>query len=178
MLYSNCLFEALKAKIKDPKNIKILYLPGKIFGTHFHIMWKEGNEIKHAYNSNYNNFCTGLFYKVKYNTNSFEAFESYVLSCLKREKYETRLKYAKKFNLKSANIEGVLNWAYKSGEDILPSTTDFNYLNRVLKGKLIIKIILDEKIETIAFDELLKLNTAYYKYITPFDEDYCEIFGY
>lgn len=39
-MYSNCLFEAIKAKIKDPKHVHIHYLPRKINPTHhIHFYW-------------------------------------------------------------------------------------------------------------------------------------------
>lgn len=41
-MYSNCLFEAIKAKIKDPKNVQIIYLPSRLNvykGCHF--MWTD-----------------------------------------------------------------------------------------------------------------------------------------
>ena len=43
MFYSNCLFESIKHKIKDWKNIKITYIPAQYnecFCHHF--MWSDG----------------------------------------------------------------------------------------------------------------------------------------
>lgn len=43
--YSNCLIEALKAKIKNPKKIKITYVPPRkstCFQSHF--MWSDGKK--------------------------------------------------------------------------------------------------------------------------------------
>ncbi|MGN0729048.1 hypothetical protein [Treponema sp.] len=38
--YSNCLFEAVRAKIKDWKNIKIMFIPKKYNDSgSFHFMW-------------------------------------------------------------------------------------------------------------------------------------------
>ena len=45
MFYSNCLIEALKAKIKDPKNAKITYISpfkNKKFQPHF--LWSDGKD--------------------------------------------------------------------------------------------------------------------------------------
>lgn len=39
-MYSNCLFQAIIAKIKDPKGVTIHYLPGKINPRgHAHFYW-------------------------------------------------------------------------------------------------------------------------------------------
>lgn len=43
MFYSNCLLEALKAKIKDPKRVKLTYLPPTVnecFCPHW--LWSDG----------------------------------------------------------------------------------------------------------------------------------------
>lgn len=51
VFYSNCLFEALKAKIKDPKNVKILIVPKKLSKRDgrtrrgFHCFWKIGDLV-------------------------------------------------------------------------------------------------------------------------------------
>lgn len=40
--YSNCLIEAFKAKFKNWKNIKIIFIPRKYnHGNNFHVMWKN-----------------------------------------------------------------------------------------------------------------------------------------
>lgn len=46
--FSNCLFEALKAKIKDFKNVKIIFIPKKYNEWHslaFHCFWLKDNVI-------------------------------------------------------------------------------------------------------------------------------------
>lgn len=47
MFYSNCLFETIKHKIKDWKNVKITYIPAR-YNTCFcpHFLWSDG---KHDY---------------------------------------------------------------------------------------------------------------------------------
>ena len=41
---SNCLFEALKAKIKDPKHIRIIRFP-KVLTGHLHFGWTDAANI-------------------------------------------------------------------------------------------------------------------------------------
>lgn len=53
-MHSNCLFEALKAKIKHPNTVQILFLKGGVFGKYSHFMWRENDEVKHAYNPKIN----------------------------------------------------------------------------------------------------------------------------
>ena len=41
--YSNCLLEAIKAKLKNPKNVKILYIPRgfNVGDTWGHFIWTD-----------------------------------------------------------------------------------------------------------------------------------------
>lgn len=58
-MYSNCLFEAIKAKIKDPKNVKIHLIPPALNKYRFHIYWvniKE-NRVYH-YSAKNDNFLS------------------------------------------------------------------------------------------------------------------------
>ncbi len=63
-MYSNCLFEAIKAKIKDPK-IKFFKVPYPISTTN-HYMWFDGKNYFHsvAYKPTwYNHFWHKQFIK-------------------------------------------------------------------------------------------------------------------
>lgn len=48
-MYSNCLFEALKAKIKDPKNVQIHLVPPSLnhFDLHFYWVDEVENRVFH-----------------------------------------------------------------------------------------------------------------------------------
>ena len=47
-MYSNCLFEAIKAKIKDPKNVYIFRVPKRFSGGAIHFMWYDGKKYYHS----------------------------------------------------------------------------------------------------------------------------------
>ena len=53
-MYSNCLFEAIKAKIKDPKNIHIHHFPISLNNNYLHFYWVDDrdNAILHYENPN------------------------------------------------------------------------------------------------------------------------------
>lgn len=56
-MYSNCLFEAIKAKIKDPKNVQIIYLPSRLNvykGCHFKSKEIPKKAFKHFWTTLYN----------------------------------------------------------------------------------------------------------------------------
>lgn len=176
-MHSNCLFEALKAKIKHPNTVQILFLKGGIFGKYSHFMWRENNEVKHAYNPKTINWWNRWFFKPSFKVNSFDAFETYILDCIKTLPYEEKLKYANKFNLKSPQIPGVLNWAaYFPNFGLTPKKEDYEYLLKVLRKKIPIKVISGKEISIKSFEDLKE--GMQYKFITPFDEDYTALNGY
>lgn len=43
-MYSNCLFEAIKAKIKDPKNVHIHLIPPTLNNFRMHFYWIDLKE--------------------------------------------------------------------------------------------------------------------------------------
>lgn len=61
-MISNCLFEAIKAKIKDPKNIHIHVLSPKLNHGEFHVYWFDDKD-NHIYHFTYLNedSCSILF---------------------------------------------------------------------------------------------------------------------
>lgn len=48
-MMSNCLFEAVKAKLKNPKNVKILYWTPAMNNGRWHFLWRnlKDNTISH-----------------------------------------------------------------------------------------------------------------------------------
>lgn len=101
-MYSNCLFEAIKAKLKDPKNVKIDYVSPKINDGHFHFYWIDRNEkrvydYKNPKSKSYNHllFCGTV------STSKLEIFEAFILhKCYKNNlTIDETIKYAKKHHL-------------------------------------------------------------------------------
>ena len=44
-MYSNCLIEAIKAKVRDPKAVRIIYLPKKWNNGVRHFMWVKNDKV-------------------------------------------------------------------------------------------------------------------------------------
>lgn len=91
-MYSNCLFEALKAKIKNPKNVHIDYIPPKFNHGFFHFFWKEGDYVYH-YTENTRKpriLFNGVFRKSQLNV-----WESCIVKNLMR--HNCSVEYIKKF---------------------------------------------------------------------------------
>ena len=79
IFYSNCLIEAIKAKIRDPKNVKILIVPKKLnrertgrSSIGFHCFWKIGDLVyDFKCESNVKYFWQMLLFKGYIRANSY-----------------------------------------------------------------------------------------------------------
>lgn len=196
-MHSNCLFEAIKAKIKDPKNVSIIAIPKVLNQGHIHFMWRNKlDNTVHHYRSNENDEQSShKCFNGVYKTLSFEAFEMWVLYRLYRlrSSVENKVKIAKKLDLKIIKIPGVLEcksyfpsieclqiddedeWIYE-GE--LPQLEDVEYLKKVLRHSIQLKVYIGKKLRTMTIDKALKVKRNRgigWKYITVFDQDYSSI---
>lgn len=73
---SNCLIEAIKAKVKDPENVRIHFMSRKLNRGSFHWYWydlKEGSMMSFSHDKSYRG-QTALF-KGFINANGFTMFE-------------------------------------------------------------------------------------------------------
>lgn len=188
MKYSNCFIEALSETFRDPENTELIFLKGGIFGERSHFMWYKLEDGEIAYVEHiYNPIKSGnkILYKVAKKRVSFVAFEAFALDCLKTQSFEKTLEIATKLRLKSLKIPGVLYWANYIEDpewESLPKIEDYKYLEKILGGKLLTKVLVDGELKSVSsfeeLDNLGKTKDIKWKYITPFDEDYKEIQGW
>lgn len=99
--YSNCLFEAIKAKLKDPKNIKIHYVGKELVGsTHFY--WYDFSDIPEIYGVWSFTHKTKLKQKILFKGfltwETFNMWESFLFHAMNRKGFteEQKITYAKK----------------------------------------------------------------------------------
>lgn len=101
MMYSNCLIEALKAKLKDPKNVHIHLIPPAINNYNFHFYWinREENTVYHYSEQNKSFFGKFNFlFKGKLKSRWVISFEELMYKKMKSKGWSTKkqIKYAKK----------------------------------------------------------------------------------
>lgn len=184
-MYSNCLFEAIKAKIKDPKNVQIIFISPKINGGEFHTFWADKDSVYHAYDKGTSKGFKKYFFKPSFKKVSIQTFEGWILDILiRRLGYEGVMKYAKKLHLTTFGVKGFTDWApYLKNASIsrLPSKDE---IKELVHGSLYVKVsIKDENgfdtIKYLPIDEVKKLSNQYdfflWKYVTPYDPDYIHI---
>lgn len=167
-MYSNCLIEALKAKIKDPKNVHIIYLPKKWNMGINHYMWVKDGMVYHYTHDKVNTKQQYLF-KGYVKKQSMEAFEAFILRqnrfCFEKD----RIKFAKKLRFPSINKPGYLEWErYLPGDGM----NNFPEKNRICKyvyvtdSNTIMKVV---EIESLKKEDIKDMD---WKYFSPYDENY------
>lgn len=116
-MISNCLFAALIAKIKNPKNVKIIFIPkrfNKQFGCHF--VWTENNFVYHFVHTTKSNFS--LLYKGKIKKCSKDTFETFMYTKIHHYIYEKEYNILNKYNI---NIKQRFDWKLVNFDEDVPS---------------------------------------------------------
>ena len=136
--YSNCLFTAIGAKIKDPKNIKIILLPKKITKVSNHFVWwdKKNNTVSHfsqtkIYNlKNPLNRLRQVFFEGRIKTISKDTYDKYISVKLLRYENEKIKKLEEKMKISDFTSKSHWKEFYNnppSYEDGLPLTERVPY---------------------------------------------------
>lgn len=166
-MYSNCLFEALKAKLKDWKNTKIIYLNPKINDKHWHFFWIKNSKVYHYSDSYPNAKHCRLFFRGVYKEEDLDTFEAFILHRYGNRWNVNKEKLGRRLGLPSIEKEGYLNWArYWPEEGLL----DFPEKNKICKYVLTndkINIVKAVKIEDLKKDQITFMN---WKYLSPYDD--------
>ena len=165
--YSNCLFEALKAKIKDPKHIRIIRFP-KVLTGHLHFGWTDGEYFYHSYDPIYNKRSrigkklTFFLYRIRTKKVPYLVFQSYWVDHLRCEPLDIQKKVIKKYCPRFASIPGVFpdegwQWGGYGKNDTLPKEEDVRYMEKLFRGTVFIKVSkTNEYIKTMKYEELLE----------------------
>lgn len=171
MRYGNCLIAALFAKIKDPKNVKIIYMPKKLNfeGRHgCHFLWKNEKENKVYHYIHDDDGTFNLFYKGKTKCLDSKTFKLFMYKRISEYSQRVRKKYSKNFGV---DFEDEMNWHFIE-LDGLPNNVDrpkgivLDYV-QVLYGKHP-----NWKTKMVPIDQVDKFpkGAVAWRYQTPFTE--------
>lgn len=99
--YSNCLIEALKAKIRDPKNVKILFVSKRFtMSGRFHYFWKKDNLVyDFKCESNVKHFWQMFLFKGYIRANDFSNYERMIYWKLEKHLEKISKDIGKKFGI-------------------------------------------------------------------------------
>ncbi|MGN0728067.1 hypothetical protein [Treponema sp.] len=180
-MYSNCLIEAVKAKIKDPKNVQIIRLPKELNSGKTHFMWIKNDYVYHAFKKNTKESDFWFEYKIK--KVPITIFQRWMLGQITSSK--NLKEYANKFNLPLNGLKGIHSYEFLStDEKCLFYEENFDWseveavydeVKKVMKKEPQIKLIdLGTKtMSIVSFEELKQYKGNFrYKFLTPYDEDF------
>lgn len=185
MRLSNCLIEALKAKLKDPKHVQLIFIWPKLNHGRFHVMWvdRKQDKIFHAHFLNADKVSRfHILYQPDFKSKSFRAFQGWYATLLVNNYgVEKAIKIFKKKNFPLINIKGVLDYGendscLKAGPE-LPKESDLEGM--FLCGNYV--VIVESKdgersLRSMKTSEAVKYAAAghefLWKYVTPFDNNY------
>lgn len=112
MSYSNCLFEALKAKLKDPKNVYIYLLPPSLNKGRWHFYWVDykNPDFIQSFIDPKASTSRGqkiLFKNGKFDKRKREVFENFTIQRVynKTHSLKEMLKLAKKLRFQINEVE-------------------------------------------------------------------------
>lgn len=171
-MISNCLIEAIKAKIKDPKNTRIIYLYPKINTGFWHFLWVKDGKVRH-FEDLKGMEGRGLLFKGEYKEQDFESFEAFVLRrrlkiyTFKVDRIE---KLARKCRFPSVNKEGFLKWSrYWPSEELYDKPVENKISNLVM-----IKTKKSRDIKVIKVKDFDKKGYDYcdWKYVSPYCQEW------
>lgn len=174
-MYSNCLFEALKAKLKNWKNVKIFSIPKAFNQGHFHFFWldKSTNTVNHF--SALNEKHCNLLFKGKYKKVSLENFEYSILRLHRFVNYTgDKVKLAKRLQLPSVNQPGYLDWEPFNTIEPELYADNFPKKTKVVDSVIILANgkIYNKNIDDVTKDEL---EENMWMYISPYQELYWRV---
>lgn len=184
-MYSNCLIEAIKAKIKDPKNIKILKVNRIVSGAGTHYMWYSVKDRTYSHFVWATEKHNRNWYKGKTVVIAEKDFQRHLVErAIRNFKYNFSQmhEFLSSWKIEFVDIPGAAeNWVKymedSENEYFNNTITKENYA--VLLGffgkKLPIKILTkDSKVSVVSFEEFLekKQDIEKYKIITPLDPDF------
>ena len=171
---SNCFFQALKAKIKNPQ-VRFFKLP-ECLNDAVHFMWCDEKFYYHAYNIKHNN--NFLLYDFKIKKVPRHIFESFVLSYLEWHDVNFKIKIARNCFMKITDYKSEWDWSlYKYNHDELPSQEYLDFFEKVLKTSAKFKLCINGQMKTATLKELKSQKCNFeWKMIDLYDPDFDRVY--
>ena len=184
--YSNCVFEAVIAKLKDPEHIRIILFKPHTISEVFHVGWTDGEYFYHAYDHNFKS-RNHFLYKPTVKKVPFIVFESWIRDNLKSKPIEFQKKMMKECGIHLIDIPytDCSCWCWICDESDLPKEEDVRYMEKVFRSKVFIKVVKqDEGMQVMTYEQIKQMRITNdehlygWRYVTPMDSaDYNGLYG-
>ena len=172
MKYSNCFIEAVKAKLRDPKNTHIIYVTPEINRGLWHFFWVKNDKV-YQFEDLKGEEGRAFIFKGRYKEDDMDTFEAFILrSKLAKfsfsEAHKTE-KIARRLYLPSINKEGYLKWSRYWPEEGVEDKPVENKICRLVmvKDKKGLKVM---KIKD--FDKKNFTGRIEWKYVSPYCQEW------
>ena len=176
-MYSNCLIEALKAKLKDPKNVQIFLAP-KLITKKTHFMWTDGKTYCHSYNPGKCHWYNTVLHPSKTKKIGAYLFESYVLRYLRFQTEAVKKSVGKKLHLQILKCNSDWDWSLPNCRQELPCKEKIDFFEKVVKSEAKFKISQDGLFSVVNYNELKNLEGEFqWKWIGILDPDFERVFN-
>lgn len=188
-MYSNCLFEAIKAKIKDPKNVHIFLVPKNFGGGATHFMWFNEKTQKYYHSvatdlNSYKKFWHKILHNHKIKEVDEALFNAFIYKRFCFSTMNERKKIAKKMHLRLAKIN--TDWQRsKPDNPKIPSENDIQFLKTVFKKEPKFKVVTlfsisERDLELLDYNKLLALSKTVdlkWRFLSLFEDDFDQFYA-
>lgn len=164
---SNCLIEALKAKLKDPLNVKIISPKKEWNGGYRHFYWVKKDKVFHYEAKDEN---TSFLFQGRLKEQSMSTFESFWLRKLAITKPKLdKVEVAKRMQFPSVKLPGMVMWT-----TYCPKSNQFNLpkKNRLTSHIMVVCNNEDIKVMKIADFHKEDYTCVYWKYLSPYCQEF------
>lgn len=175
-MISNCLFEAVKAKIKDPRNVKIFKMPKELNKDVTHFMWCDEDFYYHGYN--YKHTKNPFLFDCKIKKIPRYIFESFILGNIKFCDKNYKIKIVKKCFMRIGDYQTNWDWSfYEFQHDELPSQDYINFFEKVMKCHAKFKICINGELKTTSLKSLKSQTCDFeWKMVDLYDPDFDRVY--
>ena len=176
-MISNCIFEALKAKIRDPKAVKVFRLPKDLSDAQ-HWMWKKDDSYCHARQVSKEHWWNYALHAVKYRKVPNYTMDALMVTYTTNLPEAAKRRIARTIDSDFAKIGK--GWCYSfAADENLPTVAEIAYFEKVLRLSAMFKVEQDSKVSIIDSKEFRKLTMdlgedemLHWKLIDFFDQDF------
>lgn len=176
-MYSNCLIEAVKAKLKDPKNTYIFKTPKEI-NEILHFMWKKGDFYYHAPIVGKIHWYNRLFHKTVVKKCSKESFDALIVRYTKNSSLKNKKRVAKITKSEFVNLPNQRWTIHFENEDDFMTNKDYEYFKKVMKREPVFKYTdpITEELKLGSLEDLENLKNVktnfMWKLVGLLDDDF------
>ena len=200
MAYSNCLFEAIKAKLRDTKHVHVFRVPKRFGGRATHFMWYNDKSGTYYHSvdlpGEYEKLTTfwaklrsTVWHEQKVKEIDEAVFNAFILQNLNVYNYTVAevKRVARKMHLRILNINSKYTTSNTYYEPVIPDSADVDFLRKVFRKEPAFKVVkfynrYEREMAIMTYDELVHCTVdekiyVEWKFIGIDDEEFTWLYA-